>query len=103
MALKPSHSAITVTTAGTRVQVSTTATPCASIYFEGLHTNTGKIYVGDVTVSSTNYMFELDAKTGATIEGERLRGTTDELILSDFYVDSSVNGEKVVVTYLVKR
>jgi hypothetical protein len=103
MSLKPIPASVTVTTAGTRVQVSATATPVASVYFEGLHTNTGKIYVGDSTVSSTVYIVELDAKTGATIEGDQLRGNTDELVLSDFWVDSSVNGEKVLVTYFAKR
>lgn len=42
-----------VTTAGTRVALATT-TPCKSVTIKAFDTNSGVIYVGDVTVSSAN-------------------------------------------------
>ena len=103
MAQKVVHASKTVTTAGTRVQFSTSDLPVLSIYFEALDTNTGKIYIGTSTVSSSDYVAELDAKVGVSIEAGEMHGTLQEFILSDFWIDSSVNGEKVLVTYITRR
>lgn len=90
---------VTVTTAGTRVQVTTTDLPVARIFLRGHAANTGHIYFGDVTVSSTvglqlkvgDMPFELSTPT---IEGE-----SDPVNLKNFYVDSSVNGDKLSILY----
>jgi hypothetical protein len=93
----------TVTTAGTEIQVSTGAQKPASIYFEALGTNTGYVYVGVAAVSSTAYIARLSAGQGFAIAsdsgGNRVGG---DLVLSDYWVDTSVNGEKVQVTYLYR-
>lgn len=102
MSVTPVHATVTVTTAGTRVQVnSDTGIKPVSVYFEAAGANTGFIYVGLVTVSSTVYMtrlaagssFSLNAAAGGSVAGTGLQ-------LSALYVDSSVNGEKVQVTYM---
>ena len=96
-----------VTTAGTRVQLTTNADlKPVSVYFEPLASNTGVIYIGDSAVSSTNYMARLTipsttansswAASGAS--GGRVGGTGIQL--SSFYIDSSVNGDSVLCTYL---
>ena len=95
-----------VTTAGTRVQLtSNTNLKPTSVYFEPLASNTGVIYIGDSSVSSTNYMARLTipstssnsswAATGSS--GHRISGTGIQL--SSFYIDSSVDGDSVLCTY----
>lgn len=73
----------TVTTAGTRVVLGTTV--AKSVTIRALATNTGLIYVGDVTVASTNG-FQLSAGESVSL---------DISTLSRIYIDSSVNGEGV--------
>jgi hypothetical protein len=105
MAITPVHSTLTVTTAGTEVQVTTdTDIRPTSVYFEALGSNTGYIYVGLSTVSSTVYIARLSAGEGFTLQsdgaGGNFRAGGQGLQLSSLWVDSSVNGEKVQMTYM---
>lgn len=75
---------VTVTTAGTRVQLAST-TSIRSVCIKALNGNTGKIYIGDVTVSASNG-YELPKDVSVCLDINNL---------SLVYVDSSVNGEKV--------
>lgn len=75
----------TVTTSGTRVQLTATPTTISSVVIKGLAANTGKIYVGDVTVTTSNG-FELAA--GATIS----IAVND---LSKVYIDASANSQSI--------
>ncbi len=110
MAVTPTLLTKTITTHGTRVQVTATTTilPVA-VYFEALASNTGQIYIGNSTVSSTSYFARLpipsttvssswSISAGTTGQGGRVGSTG--LQLSNFYVDSSVDGDKVQVTYV---
>jgi hypothetical protein len=106
MAVTPVLLTKTVTTAGTRVQVTTdTAIKPNWIRFEPLATNTGQIYVGSVAVSATVYFSRLPIPATGTVYAWELHGTPNGRAggtgfqLSNFYVDSSVNGDKVQVTY----
>ncbi len=105
MSLTPAHATKTVTTAGTRVQINGTAGiyPTA-IYFEAAKANTGNIFIGLVTVSSTVYISCLPAGQGFSITapgaGGNFRSGGQGLDLSVYYADCSVSGEKVQVTYL---
>jgi hypothetical protein len=107
MAVTPVHATKTVTTATTRVQSTTTTTILpSSVYFEALGTNTGYIYVGLVTVSSTAYITRLSAGQGYTLTADsnnsgRAGGTGIQL--SAIWFDSSVSGEKVQMTYMDKQ
>lgn len=90
--------AITISTAGTRQAISSTAVPVASYLIEADASNTGKVYVGDSTVASTNGV--------ALSAGESLSAEShedDELDLSDVYVDTATNGNKVRVQYIKRR
>lgn len=108
MAVTPVLITKTVTAAGTRVQVTTdTSIKPSAVYFEALATNTGQIYIGDSSVSSTVYFARLPipSTTSApswsisTVDGGgRASGT--ELQLSNFWLDASVSGEKVQITYV---
>lgn len=78
---------ITVTTAGTSVQL-TTSTASKSVTIKALAANTGTIYVGNTTVASTNG-YTLAASQAISFDIDNL---------SKVYLDCSVNGEGV--TYL---
>lgn len=73
-----------VTTAGTRVQLAST-TSIKGLSVKALSTNTGLIYIGDVTVASSNG-FQLSAGDEQSF---------DISDLASLYVDSAVNGEGV--------
>lgn len=101
MGVKPKVASKTVTTAGTRVQLTTSALLAPSFYIEALGTNTGFIYVGDSSVSSTLYMARLSAGQGFSLSGvSEGRGIGGEISLSTIWIDSSVNGEKALWSYL---
>lgn len=105
MGIKPVIATKTVATAGTRVQVSTSSVYVTAIYFEALKTNTGVIYVGDSSVTSTLYMTALSAGTGFTVttSANIHPGTSsggNEVQLSAFYVDAGTSGDKVQVSYM---
>lgn len=86
---------ITVTTAGTKVQMPT-IDRCVAVYFAGPAANSGIVYVGDTTVSistgfpivkSTN-AFKVEAPQGQIID------------TASIYVDAATNGDKVAYSYL---
>lgn len=78
----------TVTTAGTRVQLDSNA--CTSCTIKALIANAGKIYPGNVAVSSSNG-FELSAGESISLDI-----TNTNLV----YIDSSVNGDGVSVVFV---
>lgn len=104
MSLKPVVAALTVTTAGTQVQCISTVTYSPFIYIEAKDTNTGSIYVGDLNVSSSLYIAKLSAGQGVNIGADFFgRTDTQKLDLSTVWIDSSVNGEIAMVTYLQRQ
>lgn len=105
MAITPTNSTLTVTTAGTATQCTAdTDIKPSSVYFEALGTNTGDIYIGLSGVSSTAHIVKLDAGEGFELKSDGLGGHGRigdiGLQLSDLYVDASVSGEKVQMTYM---
>lgn len=103
-AIKPVMTEKTVTTAGTRVQVSTTDVFVSAIFCETPRANTGYIYIGGSTVSSTVFFHEFaigkDTWSMTSPIAGLGRPPSNAINLADLYVDSSVNGEKVKITYL---
>ncbi len=85
-----------ITTAGTRVQVNNTPRRVISILLKGRDSNTGKVYVGDSTVSSTAGL-ELKANQGVTIPSP---GPAYTFLISDIWVDAATNGD--IVDWLVE-
>lgn len=100
----------TNTTHGTRTQVTsdTTIKPI-SVYFEPLRTNTGEIYIGDSAVSATNYMARLTIPSATNNPSFAMSGTPGNRIggtgvqLSNLYIDSSVDGDIVLITYVYEQ
>jgi hypothetical protein len=90
---------ITVTTAATRVQVSSTATPVMDVIFTCPAANTGVIYVGDSSVSASRGI-EVAKGTSISINQAFGRSAGLEYKLSNFYVDAATNGDKVKVSYV---
>ena len=89
----------TVTTAATRVQVSTTDLFVKKIVVCGHSANTGHIYLGTVAVSAT---VGLQLKVGhnpVPIDAPLVDGHADMFNLKNMYVDASVSGEKVSILY----
>jgi hypothetical protein len=105
MPISPVQLTVTVTTAGTRVRPysDTTVLP-QSVYFEADGANTGYVYIGVSTVSSTAYIARLSAGQAISFSSDNTgtSGVTKDAVayqLSDFYIDASANGQKVQVTY----
>ena len=89
-----------VTTAGTRVQLSAYSYLVKSLMIKALKANTGLIYIGDREVSSSvggeispdgirNLIAEVDAQ-----------GRVIPIVLSDIWLDSSVDGEGVSFEFI---
>ena len=93
----------TVTTAGTRAQLSTTTNPVKRISFQARAGNTGRIFVGLVDVSATVNGWELPipltTRAKETLELDFGEGS---VLLNLFYVDSTVNGEIIDWVAVVK-
>lgn len=88
----------TVTAAGTRERLvagSRDETAVLSVTIKALSTNTGKVYIGDHTVASTNGL-DLDPRDSLDLVG--VKGSL--ISLSSIYIDSAVNGEGVRFIYL---
>lgn len=73
-----------VTTAGTRVQLSSYA--CREVTITALRSNTGRIFVGGSDVSNTVYGVDLGPRDSITIPVSNT---------SLIYIDASVSGEGV--------
>lgn len=103
MGVKPMLLEKTVTTAGTEVPLVTSALYAVSVYIEAKVGNTGYIYVGDSSVTSTLHTTRLSAGAGFSFgsSGDG-RGIGGEINIASIYIDSSVNGEGVNVTYFVR-
>lgn len=93
---------ITVTTAGTRVQVTSIDTPVAAVWVQAHPSNTGAIYVGNETVDSTHGII-LHPGRAVEFTPPEIRGNELEFILSDFYLDAETNGDSAIVWYIKRR
>lgn len=80
-----------VSSAGSRVQIDNTVRRVLSITFRARKGNSGNIYVGDSTVSSSAG-FELDSGEALTFE---FASAGVSARMSDFYVDTSNSGDDV--------
>lgn len=90
----------TVTTAGTRVALSTTAVWARQIRLVAPAGNAGNVFVGDVTVAASN---GVALAPGAILPLADLLGDNlDKLAaidLSKCYVDAATNGDKLTFCY----
>jgi len=88
---------VTVTNAGTRVQVSTTPVWATLVILQADPNNTGQIYVGGSNVSSSNgiVLQPLDGLTITPAQGRRVD-------LREIWVDASTNNQSVRVMWRVE-
>lgn len=85
----------TVTTAGTRVQLTSSVIRARQVDITALHTNTGIITVGSSTVVAA-----AGTRRGTPLNpGDTYTGYNVDL--SQVYLDSTVNGEGVSYSYIV--
>ena len=79
---------VTVTAAGTRVQVVASGNAVSAVNFKARLSNAGPVYIGDSTVSSTN---------GYRLEpGEEITISFRQVIdLRRFYIDAANNNDRV--------
>jgi hypothetical protein len=97
---------ITVTTAGTPVQVITKTTNCNTVSFQALSTNTGKIYIGlnnIVKASLANVLRVLEPPIASptTLDSWSPQGITiGPIDLSQIWLDSDTSGEGMLVSFL---
>lgn len=86
----------TVTTAGTRVQLSATPARVKHIQFQVRAANTGRSFVGLSDVSATVGGWELRIPTATKAkEGLDLDFGKGSVLLNVFWIDSTVNGDIV--------
>jgi len=83
---------ITVSTAGTRVQVTSTPTPIRRVRFQAPPGNSGITYVGASTVSASVAGLEFTA-AGENESVDFTEGRPGDL--SEFYCDAATNGDKI--------
>lgn len=104
MALKlTSGAAKSVASAGTREQLTASDIIASTVIIQAKNANTGTIYVGDSTVDST-HCIELQKGEVLSLTGDhRNEGQTDELVLSDIWLDTSDSGDGVQWAYYKKR
>ncbi len=79
-----------VTTAGTRVQLSSTSVPCIDLIIQAKRTATGRLYISGPSVAADTNGIYLNA-------GQSLSLSVTNL--NQVWIDSSVNGEGVTYMY----
>jgi len=84
---------VTVSSAGTRVRVTSTPTPVRRIYFQAGDANTQSVYLGGSDVSSTVHGRDIHSYEDWLVEYQDGRGD-----LSDWYVDADTNNNKLLIT-----
>ena len=82
----------TVSSAGTRVQVTTAPTPVRRVRFQAPPGNSGITYVGGSAVSASVTGIEFPA-AGGNESLDFTEGRPGDL--SDFYCDAATNGDKI--------
>ena len=97
----PVSTTVNVTTAGTRVPLSGTSLKVVSFVIQVKPANTGNIYFGASTVSSTVGLVLESASAGVTPPSISVESPNnyDLVDLADFYLDAETNGEGVQLMY----
>jgi hypothetical protein len=93
---------IDIPNAGTRVQLNAGSIGCPSIILTAAHGNTGNIYIGDSTVSSTAYAAVLSAGQSLTLTGITRGGSNEDMQINTLYADTATNGNDVHVSYYAR-
>lgn len=96
---------VTVSTAGTPVQVTSTITDCQAISIQALAANTGKIYVGLKNMNKTTLVGVVAVlavpTTNIIPSFNAYQPQIAGLNADAFYVDADVSSEGVLVAFLI--
>ncbi len=96
----------TVTLAATRVALSAVSLVVKEFEVQAKNANTGIIYLGDVTVASSNgrQLIAGESWSMASLSQDDKDSTPNITIdLANVYIDASVSGEGVILTYMTGR
>jgi hypothetical protein len=88
------HGSVTVTTAGTRVQLTPLDIVTPAVIIQAPATNTLRLYIGDKTVSSTNSFVSVATGGSCEISAASFGMADAGIKLSDIWVDVGTNGDK---------
>jgi len=103
MKLKLSHFRKTVTTAGTREQLTTNTVKTPSIVIQALAANTNRVFIGNNTVSSTTHFVSLPAGGSVNLSSVDFGLGEAQIDLSAIWLDVTTSGEGVVYGYLDRQ
>lgn len=92
-----------VTTAGTRVQVSAQKIMVNAVIIQAHESNKNNIFIGDSNVSSSQATAALGPGEPFEFSGHPQMRLLSELLLSDIYIDSVRDGDKVRVSYVKRK
>lgn len=95
-------SPVTINTAGTREAISGSSVLCYSVIISADKLNTGNVYVGDSSVSSSNGE-ELAAGESIILTADELFNGNIEIDLADIYVDTQTNNNVVRIQYQKRK
>lgn len=93
------HSVINLTAAGTAQQLSSSELLVDGFVVQGRVGNTGNIFVGDSTVSSTDFAIELDAGETHKFDASEFAKGDAQVDLSTIYFDGGTTDDDIVVYY----
>jgi len=93
------HFTKTVTTAGTRVQLTTSGIKSPSVSIQALRANTNVVYVGNSAVSSATHFISLAAGGTVVLSAEQFGLAGASIELSNIWLDAAVSAEGVMVGY----
>ncbi len=91
-----------VTTAGTRVQMTTSEIPVISVTIQASTANTNGLWVGDDAVAVARGV-RVAAGQSYTMSSEAVGRGGEEFLLSDIYFDSDANGNTGWISYVKRR
>lgn len=99
MAYGPQTSTATVTTAGTRVRLSSTSILSESILVIAAAANTNNVYVGGSDVSSTNGI-PLSPGQSIVLQGAAARNSSEQINAKEIWLDADTNGNIARYLYI---
>lgn len=102
MASKPVLAKVTIATAGTPVQLNPADWQATSLLIQADPLNTGSIYVGDTTVSSSTGI-ALSAGQTLSITPDEIRAHSEGIVMNDIWFDTATGGNAARITYLKRR
>lgn len=103
MLVNLNHFRKTVTTAGTREQLTTNTVKSPSVIIQALRANTNPVFIGNNSVSSTNHFISLSAGGSVNLSAVEYGLAGAQIDMSKVWVDVTTSGEGFVVGYMDRQ